>query len=97
MKDPMRPPAKRTRNEITKAATRLATLRHQRRKLIKRLEEIDQEIRDAKRILSAIIEDAVPEIAPVRDDAAADMVVDHLRTRYDSAQQRADADRESQL
>jgi hypothetical protein len=58
MADPMRPP--RYRSEISKAVGRLERLKLRRQALVKKLDAIDNEIRDALRLVASLIDAGAP-------------------------------------
>lgn len=67
--DPLRPPPDQTRKLIERQARTVATLAARRRKLLKTLADVDQQLRHARRLLRDVIHDAVPPLpSPGPDD-----------------------------
>ncbi len=76
--DPTRLPEAQATRELTKAARRVERLKLRRRAALKRLAELDDEIRAAKRYLAAVAE-AVTSSAPYSepiDREAAELLID---------------------
>jgi len=57
-RDPLRPPEGVTTNIISTAARKVERLKLRRRKLVKKLAELDDEIRSAGRVLRDVVRDA---------------------------------------
>lgn len=62
-KNALRPPAMKVRSEISKAVGALERAKLRRRALQKKLDALDVEIRERKRFVTALINDAAPDAA----------------------------------
>lgn len=71
--DPLRPPVKRVRSEISKAAARVERLKLKLRKQGKAVQTTTLELHQAKRFLTSIIEDAAPEAPALAEKVSAFM------------------------
>jgi hypothetical protein len=70
MRDPLRPPVKTVRNELVKAALRVARLTERVRRKRRELEALDAELASAKLALRDLVSDAAAsDIETLRRDA----------------------------